>query len=264
MGWKLGCGIALFVFVLLVIVLSVVIVPAGNVGVVTRFGAINNIVNPGLSMKVPFIDGVVTMDVRTQKDEVDASAASKDLQTVTSKIAVNYHLDGSYATTVFQNIGTDYADKVIAPSIQNTFKGVTAQYTAEELITNREAVRIKAEQQLKDQLSVYHIIVENFNIINFDFSPEFNAAIEAKQVAQQDVETAKQKLAKAQVDAQTAVAQAQGQADAQKAFQAGNSLSEAYLRYLALTKWNGILPQVVGGATPFIDVSSYVPAPVTK
>jgi regulator of protease activity HflC (stomatin/prohibitin superfamily) len=92
--------------------------------------------------------------------------------------------------------------------------------------------------------------------VNFDFSPEFNAAIEAKQVAQQQVETAKQKLAQAQVDAQTVLAQAKGQADAQAMLNSSGALTEAYLRYLALTKWNGILPSVVGGAIPFIDVST--------
>ena len=255
-----------FIFVLIGVFSSIYVVPAGSVGVVTRFGAINHVAYPGVGIKISYgVDGVVNMDVRTAKDQVDASAASKDLQAVTSSIAVNYHLDGGYAVDVFQNIGPEYVDRVVAPAIQNVFKASTAKFTAEELITNREAVRLMAEGQLKEQLAVYHVIVENFNIVNFDFSKEFNAAIEAKQVANQQVETAKQLLAKAQVDAQTAVAKAQGEADAQKAYQTSNSLSEAYLRYLALTKWNGILPQVVGGATPFIDVSSFVPAtPATK
>ena len=199
------------------------------------------------------------MDVRTQKDQVEAAAASKDLQHVTSTIAVNYHLDGRYAVQVYQNVGTNYQDILIAPAIQNIFKATTAGYTAEELITRREEVRINAEGALKNQLGVYHVIVENFNIVNFDFSPEFNAAIEAKQVAQQQVETAKQKLAQAEVDAETAKAQAQGQADAQATLKNTGALSPEYLQYLALTKWDGHLPAVTGGATPFIDVSQFVP-----
>jgi len=149
-----------------------------------------------------------------------------------------------------------YQDILIAPAVQNIFKAVTAQYTAEELITKREQVRVKAEDALAAQLAVYHVIVENFNIINFDFSPEFNAAIEAKQVAQQQVETAKQLLAKAQIEAQTAVAQAQGQADAQAALKNTGALTPEYLEYLALTKWNGTLPIVTSG-TPFIDVTGF-------
>jgi regulator of protease activity HflC (stomatin/prohibitin superfamily) len=149
-----------------------------------------------------------------------------------------------------------YQDILIAPAVQNIFKATTAKYTAEELITKREQVRLDSEKALETQLLAYHVIVENFNIVNFDFSPEFNAAIEAKQVAQQQVETAKQLLAKAQIEAQTAVAQAQGQADAQAALKNTGALTPEYLEYLALTKWNGVLPIVTSG-TPFIDVTGF-------
>ncbi len=196
------------------------------------------------------------MDVRTLKDQVDVAAASKDLQTVTSTVAVNYHLDGQYAAAVYQSVGMHYQDVLIAPAVQNIFKATTAKYTAEELITKREQVRLDSEKALETQLLAYHVIVENFNIVNFDFSPEFNAAIEAKQVAQQQVETAKQLLAKAQIEAQTAVAQAQGQADAQAALKNTGALTPEYLEYLALTKWNGVLPIVTSG-TPFIDVTGF-------
>src|SRR5258708_32743212 len=192
-------------------------VGAGQIGVVTRFGAVNRVAYPGVVLTIPFVENINLMDTRTQKDQVGADSASQDLQKVVATIAVNYHLDGSKAVSVYQNVGVDYQDKIIAPAIQNTFKAVTAKFTAEQLITNREAVRLEAENSLKAQLVGYNVFVENFNIVNFDFSPEFDTAIEAKQVAQQSVETAKQKLAQAQVDAQTAVAQATGQADAQAA-----------------------------------------------
>jgi regulator of protease activity HflC (stomatin/prohibitin superfamily) len=233
-------------------------VPAGYVGVVIRFGAVQRTVQPGFGIKIPFIEDVVKMDVRTQKDQTDATAASSDLQQVTSTIAVNYNLDPNYASTVYQTVGTDYADILIAPAIQNIFKATTAQYTAEQLIDQREQVRATAEAALKAQLQQYHVIVLNFNIVNFNFSDQFNQAIEAKQVAQQQVETAKQLLAKAQVDAQTAVAQAQGQADAQKALKDAGSLTPEYLEFLAIQKWDGHLPSVVtGNAAPFINLSQF-------
>ncbi len=254
--------IGLVVAILLVVwvvFLSVYTVPAGFVGVVTRFGAVQRIVQPGFGIKIPLVEDVVKMDVRTQKDQTDATADSIDLQAVTSTIAVNYNLDPQYASQVYSSVGTDYADILIAPAIQNIFKATTAQFTAEQLIDQREAVRSKAEASLKSQLAQYHVIVLNFNIVNFNFSDQFNQAIEAKQVAQQQVETAKQLLAKAQVDAQTAVAQAQGQADAQKALKDAGSLTPEYLEFLAIQKWDGHLPSVVtGGATPFIDLSQFM------
>lgn len=251
--------VAVPVLVVLLIALSIFVVPAGSVGVVTRFSAINRVAQPGIGLKIPFVDSVHNMSVRTQKDEVEASAMSENLQVVTSTIAINYHLDGNSAITVYQNIGLNYADIIIAPALQNTFKSVTAKFTAEELITNREEVRLEAENELTTRLAAYHIIVENFNIVNFDFSPEFQSAIEAKQVAQQAVETSKQKLAQAQIDAQAVLAQAQGQADAQKVMKDSGSLSPEYLQYLFLTRWNGILPTVMTGASSVFDVSGYVP-----
>jgi regulator of protease activity HflC (stomatin/prohibitin superfamily) len=258
MKYKRGLVIFVVVIVAILIVMSVFVVPAGSVGVVTRFGAISRVAQPGISMKIPIVDGVYLMSVRTQKDEVSASAMSANLQVVTSTVAINYHLDGKYAIDVYQNIGINYADIIIAPALQNTFKSVTAKFTAEELITNREAVRLEAENELTERLAPYHIVVENFNIVNFDFSPEFQAAIEAKQVAQQAVETSKQKLAQAEIDAQTLVTQAQGQADAQKAFNDSGALTPEYLQYLFLTTWNGVLPTVMTTTTSVFDVSGYV------
>jgi len=255
---KIGCisGVAgTIVVVVILLLMSIVKINAGNVGVVTRWGAVNRVVYPGISWKWPIAEGVHVMDVRTQKDQVDVGAASFNLQTVQATIAVNYHLDGQYAAEVYQSVGVHYQDVLLAPAIQNIFKATTARYTAEELLTKREEVRLAAEDALSVQLAVYHVIVENFNIVNFDFSPEFNAAIEQKQVAQQGVETARQLLARAQIEAETALAQAQGQANAQAALQQTGALTPEYLRYLALTKWNGILPTVVGGAIPFIDVT---------
>jgi regulator of protease activity HflC (stomatin/prohibitin superfamily) len=260
-GWI--AGIVVF-FVMLSMFLSVYTVPAGSVGVITRFGAVNRVANPGIGMKIPFIEGVTKMSVRTQNDTVDASAMSENLQVVTSKIAINYHLDGTKASTVYQNIGTNYADIIIAPALQNTFKSVTAKYTAEQLITNREEVRVQAEDEITARLAPYHIIVENFNITNFEFSTDYQAAIEAKQVAAQSVETSQQLLDKAKIDAETVVAQAQGQADAQKAMKDSGSLTPEYLQWMFLTKWNGALPTVMTNASSVFDVSGYVPSAPTK
>jgi len=245
----------------LVLILSATLyeIPAGNIGVVLRFGAVDRVVYPGINVKMPFVETVQTMNIRTQKDEVQATAMSENLQLVTSVIAVNYHLDGSKAKEVYQNIGANYADIIVAPAIQNTFKAVTAKFDAEELITKRDEVRLAAEEDLTKQLAPYNIIVENFNIVNFDFSDEYQNAIEAKQVAQQQVETAKQKLAQAEIEAQTEVAKAQGQADAQKALNQTGALTPEYLQYLFLTKWSGVLPQVMTSNTDTVfDISKFM------
>ncbi|MDD2522918.1 MAG: prohibitin family protein [Anaerolineaceae bacterium] len=256
----LGIIIALVLFILLTSALYEV--PAGTIGVVTRFGAVNRVAYSGINLKIPFVERAVMLSIRTQKDEVQATAMSENLQVVTSLIAVNYHLDGNHAKEVYQNVGTNYADIIVAPAIQNAFKAVTARFSAEELITKRDEVRMQSEDELAKQLEPYFIVVENFNIVNFDFSAEYQNAIEAKQVAQQQVETSKQKLAQAEIDAQTVIAQAQGQADAQKALADTGALTDEYLQYLFLTRWNGILPQVMtSGSNSMIDVSRFMNFP---
>ncbi len=265
-GFKLGKNVFLGVIIalaLFILITSALFeVPAGNIGVVTRFGAVNRVAYSGINVKIPFVEKAVLLSTRTQKDEVQATAMSENLQVVTSLIAVNYHLDGSHAKEVYQNVGANYTEIVVAPAIQNTFKAVTAKFSAEELITKRDEVRLEAEEELTKQLEPYFVVVENFNIVNFDFSAEYQNAIETKQVTQQQVETSKQKLAQAEIDAQTVIAEAQGQADAQKALADTGALTDEYLQYLFLTKWNGILPQVMtSGSNSMIDVSRFIDFP---
>ena len=254
-GFLLGALVAAL-FVIVVLFESFYTVPAGSVGVVTRFGAVQRVASPGFGSKIPFIDTVHQMNTQVQKDEVDAPAASNDLQTVTSRVAINYRIDAQFATDIYQSLGVGYADSIISPSVQNIWKATTAQYTAQELIQKREVVRLAAEDAITKQLSPYHILVSNFNIISFDFSAEYDAAIEAKQVAQQNVQAAQQKLDQAKIDAQSVVVAAQGQADAQAALKNTGALSPEYLTWFALQKWNGILPQVTGtGGIPFINMA---------
>lgn len=188
-------------------------VPAGNVGVVTWFGSIEGTAGPGFHFKWPIAESVTRMNIQTQLDQADAEAASSDLQDATATIAINYHLDPQFAALVYQSIGTGYKDTILTPMVQNSFKEATAAHTAEQLITQREAVRQAAELDIKTKALVYHIIVDNFQIVNFKFSDQYQQAIEQKQVAQQGVETQKQLLAQATVKAQTAVAEAQGTAN---------------------------------------------------
>ncbi|MEL7626334.1 MAG: prohibitin family protein [Anaerolineaceae bacterium] len=262
LGGKVFLGIIIALALLIILTSALYEVPAGNIGVVTRFGAVNRVAYSGINFKIPFVEKAVMLSIRTQKDEVQATAMSENLQVVTSQIAVNYHLDGNHAKEVYQNLGANYAEIIVAPAIQNTFKAVTARFSAEELITKRDDVRMQSETELAKQLEPYFIVVENFNIVNFDFSEEYQNAIEAKQVAQQQVETSKQKLAQAEIDAQTVIAQAQGQADAQKALADTGALTDEYLQYLFLTRWDGILPQVMtSGSNSMIDVSRFMTFP---
>ena len=132
------------------------------------------------------------------------------------------------------------------PAIQEAFKATTAKFTASELIGKREAVKALAYSELKKRLGKYNIIVDDFNIVNFKFSDDFDAAIEQKTVAQQNKE-------RASIEAQTALVQAQGQVNAQQALREGGSLTPEYLNFLAVQKWNGVLPNATNGV-PFLQI----------
>jgi regulator of protease activity HflC (stomatin/prohibitin superfamily) len=271
---RLIAGAVVALLVVAAFVQSYVVVDAGYVGVVTQFGAVTGMVyDPGFHLKLPFVQEVEVFDVRTQKEQVDATAASKDLQAVKSVIALNYHLDAAQASTVYQTIGTLYKERVVDPAIQEAFKSATAQFTAEELITKRTEVKALAQNTLAEQLKRSHVIVDDLNIVNFDFSEEYNKAIEAKQVASQQVLKAKQDLERARVEAEQAVVEAKGRADSQlveaeaaaKAQQLQQqSLTELYIQNKAVDKWDGKLPQYNGGgALPFIQPVTSVPPAAT-
>lgn len=215
---------------------------AGNVGIETRLGAVVGTKEPGLYFKLPFIEHVISMDVQTQKEAVTAvEAASQDLQTVTTDVAINYHLEGGKAAAIYQNIGTDYAARVIDPAIQESVKANTAKYTAEQLITQREAVRQGIIDLLTQKMQQFGIMVDAINITNFTFSPDFTKAIEAKVTAVQNAEAAKNKLAQVQYEAQQTVAKAQGDAEAIKiSAQAINSQGGAdYVELQRIKAWDG-------------------------
>ncbi len=249
-------GIAVFLVLIIAILGSFTQVGVGEVGIVKHFGAIDpdhpDVFDPGIHAKVPFRDDVVIFDTRIQKEQVQASAASKDGVTITSTIAVNFHIDASKAPLILQNLGPNYKDRIIDQQIQQAFKDVTGQYAGLELIQKREEVANKAKETLKAKLLPYFIIVDEFTIPNYEFPKEFNDAILATQVANQQNLQAKQLQEKARTEAETALIVAQGLANAQKA--QATTLTPEYLQLQAINKWNGQLPQYLtpGAAIPFI------------
>lgn len=245
--------------VLLLVLNPFVVVSAGQRGVVSNFGAIsNNILQEGLHWRTPILQSVIKIDVRTQKEEVGAEAASKDLQTVHATIALNYHLDPTKVNLLWQKVGRDVQTTIIAPAIQEAVKASVAKYTAEELITKRAMVKEDAKGLLITRLGSEAIIVDELSIVNFDFSASFNAAIEAKVTAEQNALAAKNKLEQVKFEAEQRVAQAQAEAEAIRiqAESISKQGGESYVQMKAIERWDGKLPQqfVPGSALPFINL----------
>ncbi len=249
--------IALLVAVVLVLVGIVVtdcftIVPAGHTGVVVTLGRVNEgVLQEGMHAKLPFVQQVVRIDNRIVKLEVATEAFSKDLQTVSTTLAINYRVDTSKSYSIYKNIGASYQDVLVTPAVNEVLKAITAKYTAEESVTNRELISDGLILGLNEKLNSIGLYITDVNIINFDFSEAFITAIEEKQVAQQKLlkaETEKQTAIKnAEAAAETIRIKAEAEAKANETLNA--SLTANVLEYNKIEKWNGELPQVMGSDT---------------
>jgi len=207
--------IGVVVIIASVIIGSLTTIPAGQRGVVIRFGNVTGtILDEGLQTKLPFIDSVVRMSVQTEKYETAAASASRDLQDVSTTIALNWRLDPGMAGEVYRTLGLGFIDRIAAPAVQETIKQVTAKYIAEDLILKRETVRDDIQENLSNRLLERGIITETVSITEFRFSETFVAAIEAKVAAEQAVWEARNKLEQVKVEAEQAEAQSIGEANA--------------------------------------------------
>ncbi|MET3290839.1 UNVERIFIED_CONTAM: regulator of protease activity HflC (stomatin/prohibitin superfamily) [Brevibacillus sp. OAP136] len=266
MPTRFGGGIKTIVAIIVVILIaalsfeSFTIIQAGNRGVVLQLGAVQDkVFDEGLHFKMPFIQNVIPMEVRVQKAESSQTSASRDLQTVSTTIAVNYHIDGNFANKLYQQVGIDYVGRIVDPAIAESLKAVTAQYTAEELISKRPEVSAKVKEVLNQKLSAYHILLDEINIREFNFSEEYNKAIEAKQVAEQQALKSKLDLERIKIEKEQEITKAQAQAEALRLQKQEVTPELIQLRQIeaqleAIRKWDGKLPGVTGGATPFINV----------
>lgn len=208
-------SVAIILLVLVLILNPFVIITAGHRGVIQTWGAVSDkVLTEGIHWRTPIAQSVIKVDVRTVKYEVDAAAYSKDIQTVDAKLALNYHLNPDKVNKIIQEIGSDYESRIINPMIQESLKSVAAKFTAQELIEKRESVKDEIKAGLGERLSARNITVDELSIVNFDFSSQYEKAVEEKQVAQQDALTAKNKLEQVKFEADQRVAQAEAEAKA--------------------------------------------------
>ncbi|MFH1292225.1 MAG: prohibitin family protein [bacterium] len=255
-----GAIIFLFALSAFSILNPMVKITAGQRGVVLKWGAVSGrILDEGIHWLMPVMDEVVKMDVKVQKEEKGATASSKDLQTVTSKVAINYHLDSKKVDKLWQEVGKDYSNRVIAPAIEEFVKKTTAKYTAEQLITKREDVKADLKSALTENLAKNNIIVDDIFITDFKFSDTFNAAIEAKVTAEQRALESKNKLEQVKYEAEQRVAKATADAQAIK-IQAQAITQQGgkdYVQLKAIEKWDGKLPMqmIPNASVPFLDLT---------
>jgi prohibitin 2 len=255
-------------------------VQAGYRGVLLTWGKVEDKILPeGLNFIIPFVQSIVQMNVQVQKAESTESTATKDLQEVSTTVAVNFRVNPGMVNIVYQELRQDYVSRVIKPNIEESLKAATALYTAEELISKRPIVKTTFDDILAERLKVFNIDVISVSLTDFQFSPSFKAAIEAKVTAEQQALEAKNKLEQIRYEAQQQIIQAEAEKNATIARALGlaeaaiieanatarsielitSQMTPEYAQYLWLTQWDGKLPAVVGeGQGYIIDVSSLI------
>lgn len=258
------------------------IIGPGDRGVLMNFGAVSGrILDPGFHFLIPVQQSVAKISVQVQKTQSSQSAASKDLQIVTTGVAVNYNLVPDRVNRIYRDIGglESVDQKIIAPAIANAVKAVTAHYNADELLANRDKVREEIANQIRDSISNYDVKIDGVNITDFNFSAQYNHAIEEKQVAQQQALKANYQLQQVQISAQQQVVQAKAEAEARIESAKGraeatvlaaqaeakamtlkaSAITPEILKLQMIQQWDGKLPRVVTGDTgvvPFLDTSA--------
>jgi len=234
------------------------LVGPGERGVMMRFGKVQDaILDEGIHPIFPIFTSVKTLSVRVQKTDLKADAASKDLQSITTDLAVNWNVDPAKVNQVFQQIGDEeqIVTSILSPAISEVLKAATSKKTAEEIITKRTELKTEIDNSLKKRLEPYGVIVRDVSLINFGFSPEFSKAIESKQIAEQEAKQAEFTVQKATQDAQAEINRAKGKAEAQRLQR--QTLTAEILQQQAIEKWNGQFPTVMGGGgtLPLINIA---------
>ena len=225
--------------------LSFKTIKSGEVGLKVRFGKIvDSSLKEGLNLKLPIIEKIVKVNIKVQKAELETESSSKDLQTIKTMLAVNYRVDSEMAVSLYKTVGNSYEETVLIPAIQESIKSVMSQYTAEQTITKRNEVSDKCLEEIQNQVEKYGIKIEDFNIIDLDFSDAYNQAIEEKQVAEQKVLTAQQELERTKIEKEKKIVEAQGTKEANEIL--NKTLTDENLTKQFIDKWNGQLPTAMG------------------
>ncbi|KAJ1436460.1 band 7 family-domain-containing protein [Ochromonadaceae sp. CCMP2298] len=194
---------------------SLITIQPGHRGIVyNRFGGLDDrhLLREGLNLVIPWFQRAIVFDVRTRPQPIDTNSGSKDLQMVTISLRVLFKPDPNQLGFIYRRLGKDYDSRVLPSIVNEITKAVVAQYNAAELLTKREAVSKQVRELLTKRSGDFHILLDDVAIVDLYFSREFTAAVEAKQVAQQDSERAKYIVDRALQEKKSIIIRAEGEA----------------------------------------------------
>jgi regulator of protease activity HflC (stomatin/prohibitin superfamily) len=219
------------------------IVSPGEVGVEVLFGKVQKYSEAGLRVKAPRAS-VITFDIKTHRENFKAEGMSKDMQLVVIESAVNFRIDFTRISDLYTKVGRDYITKVVEPAIHQAIKASSARFNVEEITVNRDKLKLYIEDELTTKLSNYYVVLQDVNLVDIDFSPEFNKILEEKQIEQQKIKTAEYRKQQAEQAKQQVILEAQAEGEKQRLLRLNTSREVIELKWIE--KWDGKLPQVSG------------------
>jgi prohibitin 2 len=253
-------GIALVLFVVIIVAMgSTFIIPPGHRGVLVTMGKVSPVFAPeGLGFKMPFITSVLPISIRQQTKTTQADCYSSDLQQINVELRVLYRIPENMVVKTFQDYSGDPFDSLISPRVSEALKEVTALQSAEHIVKKREEIKAKALAGAKTKVGEL-LVIEDIVIQNVALSKELETAIEAKMVQEQEAAKAKFVQQKAEIEANTAIIRAKGEAEAIRVRGRALQDSPGLVQLQIVEKWNGISPLVVGsggsGANILLPIS---------
>lgn len=230
--------IGLFVFI--TILSSFKTIKSGETGLKVRFGKIvdSSSLTEGINFKIPYVEKIVKVDIKVQKEEINVESSTKDMQIINTNVAVNYRIKNDKATQLYKTVGKDYKEVVLSPAVKESIKTAIAKYNSEEITTKRNEVSKSCLESIQSKVDKYGIFIEDFNLTDFSFSSEYTKAIEEKQVAQQ-------KLEKAKLDAESKLVQAEATRKSNELLK--KTLTDKLIQEKFIEKWDGKLPTTYAG-----------------
>ena len=251
----------------------------GDRAIVLRFGKISDVSGPGLHLKVPFMDDVEIISVRTRKSTHKISVYSKDIQSAVIQFSINYALNPAKVGDIYSQYGLNFEERIILPQIMAKPKDIFGKYNAVDIVQNREKLTAEILAELEKQFKDTGIIAESAQIENIDYSDEYERSVEERMKAEVEVQKVRQNLEREKLHAEMVRAKAQGEADARvmaaeseakaivlrgeaeaKAIKAKSDAllqNPTYVDLIKAERWNGALPQTMipSGTLPILDVA---------
>jgi prohibitin 2 len=241
-----GFGILIFVGILLLSTATYIVQP-GTRGIAVTLGKVSPEARvEGFGFKQPFITAIHPMSIRQRTRVMPAECYSSDLQQVRMEVMALYRVPEQSVVTIYQQYAGEPFDNLIAPRVQEAIKEIAATHSAEQIVKRREEVKLRSLELARKKIGTNFLELADLVIYNLTLSPELEQAIEQKMVQEQEAAKAKFTQLKAQIDADTAIIRARGEAEAIEVRGTALSANPAFVLLEMVQNWNGRSPMVVG------------------